>query len=33
MRLQNKPIIPKELIVGRENIFSTNTPEEWKDYL
>lgn len=33
MKLQKNPIIPKELIVGRENIFSTNTPEEWKDYL
>lgn len=33
MKLQKNPIIPKELIIGRENIFSTNTPEEWKDYL
>jgi len=33
MKLQKNPIIPKELIVGRENIFITNTPEEWKDYL
>ena len=33
MKLQKNPIIPKELIVGREKIFITNTPEEWKDYL
>ena len=33
MKLLKPPVVPKELIVNKENKFSPNVPDEWKDYL
>ena len=33
MKLLKQPLIPKEIIVGRENKFSHDVPDSWKDYL
>lgn len=33
MKLLREPSIPKEIIVGTEDKFGSQTPSEWKDYL
>jgi len=33
MKLLKPPVVPKELIVNKENKFSPYVPDEWKDYL
>ena len=33
MKLLKEPTVPKELIVNKENKFSHNVPDEWRDYL
>jgi len=33
MKLLKQPVVPKELIVNKENKFSSDVPDEWKDYL
>ena len=33
MKLLKQPVIPKKLIVNKENKFSSDVPDEWKDYL
>ena len=33
MKLLKDPTVPKELIVNKENKFSHNVPDEWRDYL
>ena len=33
MVLMKQPEIPKKIIIEKKNEFSSQVPEEWKDYL